>query len=194
MTESVVAPVAGARGRILASAYLLFSQRGVRDVGVDELVEHANVAKATLYNHFRTKDELVLAFLAERDRVWTLGFVVREAEARGKTPEGRLLAIFDAFDEWFQRDDFEACSFINVLLELRVGHPAGEASVEYLEHIREIIRALAEEAELADVDAFARSWHILMKGSIVAAAEGDRRAARRAKKMARTLIEQHRTA
>jgi AcrR family transcriptional regulator len=193
MTESVVVPVADARDRILASAYLLFSQRGVRDVGVDELVEHANVAKATLYNHFGTKDDLVLAFLAERERLWTLGFVVREAEARGKTPEGRVLAIFDAFAEWFRRDDFEACSFINVLLELRVGHPAGEASIEYLEHIRDVLRRLAEEAQLAEVDEFARSCHILMKGSIIAAAEGDRLAAGRAKKMARTLIEQHRT-
>jgi AcrR family transcriptional regulator len=193
--ETVEAPTrpADARGRILAAAYDLFSRRGIRDVGIDELVARADVAKATLYHHFRTKDELVLAFLAEREQLWTLGFVATEANARGTTAEERLLAIFDAFDDWFRRDDFEACSFINVMLELGARHPAGEASIVYLENIRAIVRGLAEEAGLHDADSFARSWHILMKGSIVSAAEGDVDAARRAQAMARGLIEQHRS-
>jgi hypothetical protein len=62
-----------------------------------------------------------------------------------------------------------------------------------VENIRSIVRQLAEEAELRDTDAFARSWHILMKGSIVAAAEGDLDAAQRAKAMGRALIDRHRT-
>lgn len=191
MSQTALAPTTDPRNRILASAYLLFSRRGVRDVGVDELVEHAHVAKATLYHHFQTKDDLVLAFLAERERIWTLGFVAPEA-VRGSSPEDRLLAIFDAFDGWFRRDDFEACSFINVLLEMRNDHPAGRASIDYLEHVRDIIRKLAEEAGLENVDSFARSWHILMKGSIVSAAEGDKEAALRAKAMGVMLIAQHR--
>lgn len=181
-----------ARQRILDSAYRLFSRRGIRDVGVDEVVEEADVAKATLYRHFRTKDDLVLAFLAEREQLWTLGFVELEAKRRGVTAEERLLAIFDVFDEWFRRDDFEACSFINVLLEMGAEHPAGRASIDYLENIRGVVRGLAAEAGLRDTDAFARSWHILMKGSIISAAEGDRDAARRAQTMARLLIAEYR--
>jgi hypothetical protein len=111
---------------------------------------------------------------------------------RGSNPEQRLLAIFDVFDEWFQRDDFEACSFINVLLELGPEHPAGGASVWHLEQIRAIVRRFAEEAGLRDTESFARSWHILMKGSIIAATEGDVHAAQRGKSMARLLIEEHR--
>ena len=61
-----------------------------------------------------------------------------------------------------------------------------------LGYIRSIVRERAETACLRDADSFARSCHILMKGSIVAAAEGDREAAHRAQDMARTLIEQHR--
>jgi AcrR family transcriptional regulator len=183
-----------ARGRILETAYELFSRRGVRDVGVDEVVARAGVAKATLYRHFPSKDELVLAFLAQREQVWTRGIVEAGARRRGKTPEERLLAIFDVFDGWFRQSDFEACSFINVLLEMNARHPAGEASVGYLENIRAIVRTLAEEAELEDTDAFARSWHILMKGSIISAAEGDTEAAQRAKAMAAMLIERHRAA
>jgi AcrR family transcriptional regulator len=182
----------GARQRILDTAYELFSRRGVRSVGVDEVVERADVAKATLYRHFRTKDDLVLAFLQEREQLWTREFVEAEARRRGSSPEERLLAIFDVFDEWFRRTDFEACSFINVLLELGPEHPAGKACILHLENIRGVVGRLAEEAGLRDVDSFARSWHILMKGSIVSAAEGDRDAAQRAKTMARLLVDRHR--
>jgi AcrR family transcriptional regulator len=181
-----------ARDRILDTAYELFSQRGIRGVGVDEVIERAGVAKATLYRHFPSKDRLVLAFLEMREQRWTHGLVEAEAQRRGSNPEERLLAIFDVFDEWFRRDDFEACSFINVLLEMGPHHPAGDASVEYLDHSRLIVRRFADEAGLRDTESFARSWHILMKGSIVSAAEGDVEAARRGKSMARLLIDQYR--
>jgi AcrR family transcriptional regulator len=181
-----------ARDRILNTAYDLFAQRGIRGVGVDEVIERAGVAKATLYRHFPSKDDLVLAFLERREQRWTREWVETEAKRRGSNPEEQLLAIFDAFDEWFRRDDFEACSFINVMLEMGPQHPAGSASVHHLENIRSIVRRLAEEASLRDPGPFAHSWHILMKGSIVAAAEGDLEAAQRAKAMARLVLEHHR--
>jgi AcrR family transcriptional regulator len=182
-----------ARERILEAAYELFSQRGVRAVGIDELIDRAGVAKATLYKHFSSKDALVLAFLEQREQIWTRDWVEAEARRRGKTPEEQLLAVFDLFDEWFQRDDFEGCSFINVLLEMGdLDHPLGRASADYLKNIRSLIRTLANEAGLRDPEAFSLSWHILMKGSIVQAAEGDRKAAERAQALGRLLIEQHR--
>jgi AcrR family transcriptional regulator len=181
-----------ARQRILNASYELFSQRGIRGVGVNEVIERAGVATATLYRHFPSKDELVLAFLEMREQRWTYGLVEAEARKRGSDPEERLLAIFDVFDEWFHRDDFEACSFMNVLLEMGSRHPAGDASVEYLDHIRSIVRRFADEAGLRDTESFARSWHILMKGSIVSAAEGDLEAARSGKSMARLLIDHYR--
>jgi AcrR family transcriptional regulator len=180
-----------ARERILATSYELFSRRGIRGVGVEEVIEQAGVAKATLYRHFASKDDLVLAFLERREQRWTREFVEAGARARGTTPEEQLLAIFDVFDEWFRREDFEACSFINVLLEMGAPHPAGEACVRHLENIRSIVRQLAEEAGVRDTDSFARSWHILMKGSIVSAAEGDGNAARRAQELGRLLLAQH---
>jgi AcrR family transcriptional regulator len=184
-------PARNARERIIETAYELFSQRGVRAVGIDELINRAGVAKATLYNHFSSKDDLVLAFLERREQLWTHDWVEAEARRRRDTPEEQLLVIFDLFDEWFQRDDFEGCSFINVLLETgNLDHPVGRASAGYLENIRSIVRTLAEEAGFRDSEAFALSWHILMKGSIVQAAEGDRDAAKRAQALGRLLIEQ----
>ena len=182
-----------ARDRILESAYELFSRRGIRAVGIDEVIERAAVAKATLYRHFASKDDLVLAFLQRREQVWTRERIEAQARARGTTPEERLLAIFDVFDEWFREEGFDGCSFINVLLETADNeHPVGRASVEHLENIRAILRSLAEEAGLRDVDGFARKWHILMKGSIVSAGEGDIDAARRAKEIGRLLLAEHR--
>ncbi len=174
------------------SSYELFSRRGIQAVGVDELIEKAGVAKATLYRHFPSKDDLVLEFLERREELWTHELVEAGAKSRGSTPEEQLLAIFDVFDEWFRREDFEACSFINVLLEMGPEHPAGRASMRHLENIRSIVRDLAEEAGLRDPASFARSWHILMKGSIVSAAEGDLEAAHRAQSMARQLIDEYR--
>jgi AcrR family transcriptional regulator len=195
MTPAVASLPLSARDRILASAYELFARHGVRAVGVDEVIKRAEVAKATLYRHFASKDDLVLAFLQQREQLWTKEWVEAEARRRGETPEEQLLSIFDMFDEWFRRDDFEGCSFINILLEMNDrATPIGNASVGHLSNIRSIIRTLATEAGLRDPDQFAHSWHILMKGSIVAAGEGDHDAARRAQSMGRLLIAQYRPA
>ena len=190
--EAISQPQPDARERILDTAYELFSRRAIRDVGIDEVIERAGVAKATLYRHFPSKDDLVIAFLERREERWTVAWVEAEARRRGSTPEEQLLAIFELFDEWFRRDDFEACSFINVLLEMGPEHPVGQASVRHLASIRSVVGRLAEEAALRDPESFAHSWHILMKGSIVSAAEGDAEAGQRARSMARLLIEQHR--
>lgn len=180
------------RRRLLDAAYELFSTRGIQAVGTNEIIERAGVAKATLYSHFRSKNDLVLAFLERRDQVWTKEWIEREARRRAATPEKQLVAIFDLLDEWFRSPDFEGCSFVNVLLELESEHPAGEASIRYLENIRSVARTLAEEAGLHDPKAFALAWHIVMNGAIVQASEGVPDTARRAKRILRRLIEDHR--
>ena len=180
------------RERILEAAYELFSQRGTRSVGTEEVLERSGVARATLYRHFRSKEDLVLAFLQRREQRWTRELVEAEARRRGSTPREQLLAIFDVFGEWFEEDDFEGCSFINVLLEAGDrDSPLGNASAAHLEYIRSIVRRLAEEAGIEDAAGFAESWHILMKGSIVAAAEGDALAAQRARSMGERLLDDH---
>lgn len=184
---------ASARERILGAAYDLFSRRGIRAVGTDEVIDRAGVARATLYRHFATKDDLVLAVLQRREQVWTHGLIEQQSELRGNTPEEQLLAIFDVLHDWFQnRDGYEGCSFINVLLELGPDHPAGKACIGHIHQVREIVRRRAVAAGLRDVEDFASSWHILMKGAIILAAVGDVDAAQRARKMARALIDEHR--
>ena len=193
--DDIATPTVPPRERILNAAYELFSRRGIRAVGTDEVIERAGVAKATLYRHFATKNDLVLAVLERREQLWTHGLIEAQSHLRGSTPEERLLAIFDVLHDWFHnRDGFEGCSFINVLLELGPEHPAGQASIVHIDNVREIVRQRAFAAGLHDVEDFAWSWHILMKGAIILAAVGDAEAARRAQKMARALIDQHRPA
>jgi AcrR family transcriptional regulator len=181
-----------ARDRILDTAYELFSRHGVRAVGVDTIIAESGVAKMTLYRHFASKDELVLAFMDAREQRWTQDWVEVESGRRATAPADRLLVIFDLFDEWFRRDDFEGCSFINVLLEIDDrDHMLNIAAARHLATIRAFLRSLAVEAGVAETDAdtFASQWHILMKGSIVAAGEGDRLAARRAQEIGQLLLE-----
>jgi AcrR family transcriptional regulator len=161
-------------------------------VGTDEVIEQAGVAKATLYRHFATKNALVVEVLQRREQLWTHGLIEAQSRQRGTTPEEQLLAIFDVMHDWFQsHDGYEGCSFINVLLELGADHPAGQASVAHIEHVRDIVRQRAVAAGLRDIENFASSWHILMKGAIILAAVGDLEAAHRAQAMARVLIEKH---
>jgi AcrR family transcriptional regulator len=179
-----------ARERILDSAYDLFSRHGIRAVGVDRIIATSGVAKMSLYRHFHSKDALVLAFLQERERRWTMEWLPAEVMGRAGDGAGRMLAIFDVFGEWFQKADFEGCSFINVLLEFgELDHPIRIATAEHLATIRGLVRDFAADAGVADPDAVAAQWHILMKGSIVAAGEGDRLAAKRAQELGRLLLE-----
>jgi len=177
------------RDRLLNAAYDLFSRDGVSQVGIDTILAKSDCAKASLYSNFKTKVELAIAFLDKREAVWTRGWLESEIKCRAKTPEGRLLAIFDVFDGWFHKKSFEGCSFINVLLESKVGSPVRKAAAIHLAKIRTIVRALAEEAHLREPEKFAQAWHMLMKGSIVSAGEGNRNAARDAKCAARLVLD-----
>jgi AcrR family transcriptional regulator len=177
------------RERLVTAAYELFSRHGVQAVGIDAIIERSGVARQTLYRHFGSKQELVLAFLQRREEVWTYGWLAAEVQRRERDPRRRLLAIFDVFDEWFRDPDFEGCSFINVMLEHPdPAHPLHRAATSYLAGIRVFIEGLARSAGIPDAEAFAREWHILMKGSIVAAGEGDTDAALRAKKLGALLL------
>ena len=180
------------RERLSRAAYELFSREGIRSVGVDAVIARAGTAKMTLYRNFPSKDDLILDFLRRREQLWTLGWLEAESQRRGETPRDQLLAIFDVFSEWFNQPDFEGCSFLTTMIEINErDHPVHQAAVVYLANIRSYIERLAAEAGIRDTDSFARKWHILMKGSIMAAHEGDAAAANRARELGELLLAQH---
>ncbi|HSS60932.1 MAG TPA: helix-turn-helix domain-containing protein [Candidatus Limnocylindrales bacterium] len=175
--------------RILSAAYKLFVRRGVRAVGIDEIISSANVAKATFYRHFRSKDELILAFLHRREHVWTRGLLEAEVLRRAATPRLRLLAIFDVLDDWFHTRDFEGCPFIaSVAQAVEPQDRVRREAVAQLAVIRSFVRRLATEGGVPEPARFAASWQTLMAGSIVMALSGDRLAARRARRTGQLLL------
>lgn len=179
--------------QIVNAAYPLFVRSGIQAVTVEEIRSAAKVTTAEFDHAFSSRDAVAELCLGRREQDWTIEVVEAGARSRGTTPEGTLLAIFDVFNDWFHRDDYEACTFVNVLLEMGAEHPLGRASAAYLLNIRKMVETLATEAHLSEPERFAFSWHILMKGSIINAAEGDQKAAARAKEMARDLIARHRS-
>jgi AcrR family transcriptional regulator len=179
-----------ARERILRTAYDLFSREGVQTVGVDRIIAEAGVAKATLYRHFRSKEALILAVLERREQRWTRDWLEHEIELRGNTPRARLLAIFDVFDEWFRRDDYESCLFTTALIETHdPKSPVRQEAVARLANVRTLLYRLAEEIGVRDPDSFSRAIQQLMLGSIIAAFTGDTQAARRAQDVALLMLE-----
>jgi AcrR family transcriptional regulator len=156
---------------------------------VDTIIARSGVAKMTLYKHYPSKKDLALSFLRRREELWTRSWLQPEVERRTRTPAGRLLAVFDVFDKWFRRSDFEGCSFVKVLLEhSEPGHPVRKAAGAHLATIRAFLTQLAKDAGVRDADAFARQLQMVMMGSIVAAHAGDRDAARRAKEVGLLLL------
>ena len=150
LAEPRPAGASDAGERILDAAYELFCTRGVNIVGIDEIIATSGVARQTLYRRFRSKQELVLAVLERREQLWTRGWLQAEVERRADDPDGRLLAIFEVFDGWFRRDDFEGCAFINVMIEHPdTDDPVRAACVGYLAGIREFLAQLATDARIA---------------------------------------------
>jgi AcrR family transcriptional regulator len=179
-----------ARERVVLTAYDLFCKFGIQPVGIDWIVAEAGVAKTTLYRHFRSKDELAVAVLQLREQRWTREWLETGVRQRARTPEKRLLAIFDLFHEWFQLEGYEGCLFMNTLLE--VHDPTSPVRIESerrLASIHQFLGGLAEEAGIRTADDFAHQWQLIMLGSIAAASAGDRQAAQHARIIASRILD-----
>jgi AcrR family transcriptional regulator len=176
-----------ARARILETAYELFSTYGVRAIGVDRVVAEAGIAKMTLYRHFPSKDDLILAFLELRQQRWTRDWLLASVERVAPSPEDRLLAFFDVLDEWFHEPGYEGCAFLRTLHEVTAG-PIHEATIRHLDLIREQLVRYAAQAGASDPGALALQTQVLMMGAIVSALRGDLDAARRARVIAEAVL------
>ncbi len=125
-----------------------------------------------------------------------VGWMVARAEAgvrsRATSAEGRLLAIFDVFDDWIDGRDTEAASVVDAIVKLNERHPLGRIVSRHSGRIRAAVIDLGRQAGLVDVEEFAESWHILLRGTALKASEGDTGAPARAQDMGRDLIARHR--
>jgi AcrR family transcriptional regulator len=191
MTRVEEHPATSARQRILDASYDLFVERGVRAVGINEIIRTAGVAKASFYSHFPSKNDLIMAFLSRRQELFTVGYLGTEARQRGDSPHDQLLAIFDIFDEWFQSEDFTGCPYIRALVEMGTADEVGQASAGYLRDMRGEVERAAVAMGLIDPGDFAECWMILLQGSVVAAMGTGYTSPRRIRKLGQLLITTH---
>jgi AcrR family transcriptional regulator len=156
-----------ARDRLLAAANELFYAEGIQTVGIDRIIERAGVAKASLYNHFRSKEELVAAYLASRHQLTTSRLAA--AMARVDDPREKILAVFDAQAQQFAQADFNGCAFTAASTEAPRGGLVEAAADEFRASIRGMFTDLAEQAGAADPVTLGRQLHLLYDGAGLAA-------------------------
>ena len=173
----------------MATAWRLFYRDGYRTVGIDTLLSEANVAKMTLYNHFSSKEDLIVAVIKKRsDEV--LAGLADAVEAAGRSPERRLLAVFDWLKVLFGRKDFNGCAFIRALSEFpEPAHRIHQAAWRHKQSVRKLLARLAAEAGAKDPAALADALRLLIDGALVAAhATGSVKSASVARQAAANLL------
>jgi AcrR family transcriptional regulator len=155
-------PARPARERLLAAANELFYAEGVHTVGIDRVIEKAGVAKASLYNTFGSKDELVRAYLQGRHARMTAR-ITRHVEGR-QGARARLLAVFEAQAELFAEPGFRGCAFAMATAE---AHSAvvDQAAGDYRAWVRSLLTGLAREAGAADPGLLGLQLHMLYDGA-----------------------------
>jgi AcrR family transcriptional regulator len=158
---------ASARERLLASANELFYAEGVQTVGIDRIIEHAGVAKASLYNLFGSKEELVQAYLQSR-HTGTAGRL-EAAINEHEDPRARLLAVFEAQGRMFQSPDFNGCAFMSASAEAPAGSLVQSAAADFRTWIRTMFTDLARSIGAPDPAKLARQLHLVYDGASMTA-------------------------
>jgi AcrR family transcriptional regulator len=158
-----------ARQRILETADRLFYQNGVRAVGIDRIIAEAGVAKMSLYKHFPSKDDLIVAVLHYREGL-VLEFFRASIERHGKRTKDKLRAFFAALKEWFESPGFRGCAFQNAAVELADPAHAGTQFVrDHKRRFTEILRRFVEEAVGKSATTLVPMIALLVEGAIVTA-------------------------
>lgn len=159
-----------ARQRIVETAERLFYAEGVRAVGIDRIIAEAQVAKMTLYNHFPSKDALILAVLEFREAKFDAMFETWMGRhlAAGMN---RLQAFFAALKDWFKSPGFRGCMFINSCVELAdAQHAASKFSAQHKERFHEMLReSITEYTGSRVADRVAPAIALLVEGAIITA-------------------------
>jgi AcrR family transcriptional regulator len=166
------APAESVEERILESACQLFYKDGLRATGIERVLAEAGAAKASLYTHYGSKDDLVSAYLDRRGREWTAVIRQRVAPAEGRLG---LLRLFDALGDLVKSGDFRGCPFLNAASELPdPSHPGRAVMRRHREWLHDLIRGLLSAAGARDLDRVTRAVVVLYDGALASAVlDGD---------------------
>ena len=164
------------REHLIDTAIVLFAEHGYHATGIDAILAAAGVSKKTLYRHFRSKDELILAALKKYDGLFRNDFM-RQVEARAETPRARLLAVFDVAADWFRQNNFYGCMYINAIGEYAAPDtPIRQVCKEFKALMRRYIESLCVDLRVPDPAGLAEELALLLEGAIVTAQVSETRA------------------
>jgi AcrR family transcriptional regulator len=156
------------RERLLDAADSLFYEEGICSVGVDRVIKRADVARASLYGTYGSKDELVRAYLQRRSDDWQ-ALVAEVLPTRWPTARERILGIFSLLTEWFATPGYRGCPFINASAEEAATEAVEEVRDRHRAWVRALFASLAADAGAPDPDALAAQLVVLYDGSMVGA-------------------------
>lgn len=159
-----------ARQRIVETAERLFYAEGMRAVGIDRIIAEAEVAKMTLYNHFASKDDLILAVLRYREEKFDAMFE-KSMKRHVQAGMDRLNAFFTALKDWFSSPGFRGCMFINSCAELAdASHAGSQFAAQHKERFHEMLKqVIAECAGTKAAESMSPPISLLVEGAIVSA-------------------------
>ena len=172
--------------RILATTDRLFYLQGIRAVGVDTIAAETGISKRTLYNHFPSKDTLILAYLERRLREITTA----DASLAELAPTEQILGVFERLERTIGQHGFRGCPFVNAVAEIgETGHDANAVAIAFKEERRRWMRDRLDRLGVADPDGLATQLALLIDGCIaLGLVRGDPAVARAARAAARTLL------
>ena len=157
------------RDELVRKALDILYCNGFHATGMDKLVAETGISKTSMYKHFRTKEELILAALRLRDEQFR-NWLYRRLEEGGATPREQLLTLFDAMHEWFTQAGFRGCMFIKASSEYQeADHPIHMHAAQHKRLLLDHIRGMVEKTGVRDASALARQIMLLAEGAIVAA-------------------------
>jgi AcrR family transcriptional regulator len=167
--------------RILETADKLFYLKGIRAIGVDTIAAEIGISKRTLYNHFPSKDALIVAYLRRR---------LRLVPTSTKPPAQQILDDFERLERAFAAEGFRGCAFVNAVAELKdPKHAANQIALTFKEMRQQWFRELLRRAGVADPDGLSLQLMLLVDGAIAAAlVRKDPTVARAAREAARVLL------
>ena len=157
------------RDELVQKALDAFYKNGFHATGMDMLVAETGISKTSMYKHFRTKDDLILAVLRLRDERFR-NWLYRRMEDLADTPKGQLTAMFDALGEWFDEQGFKGCMFIKASSEYQEPtNPIHMQSADHKRLLEQHFTQLAADAGYKNAGALARHLLLLKEGAIVTA-------------------------
>ncbi len=180
------------REKIIRAAQELFFDHGFHAVGIDQIIARVGCTKSTFYNHFESKEALILDVLKLQDDSWPVALRRRLFERAGDRPRNQLMALFDVLDEVFETKGYNGCLFIRAASEFPMPHhPVHPVVKRHVVAVRVAIRELAGYAGARDPETLSNELLVLVIGAYALAQMGEGMiAGNTAKQMARRLIEE----